>query len=427
MHNRRAILYFSSFSTTGWGGQESLWSLVSRLDRQEFRPVVVLPQAGSLSERLRDHKVDVRLVDLPKVTPGNTRSIIEAMRKLLSIIDQERIAMLHTDGPRNTFYAGVAGKLKAKPVLWHVRTSSADIYDRLLYLLCSKIILVADGLLHRFRFSTPGHKLVTIHNGVDVEQFAPRAGNTRSHRCFGLRPDDVLITVSARIEEFKGQRYLIEACSQLRHIWSRLHLVFAGGISEPAYYRACVQRINELGLADHVHFIGQVDHIPQLLQDTDIVVLPSIASEAFSRSILEAMASGIPVVATDCGGTREAVEHGVSGYVVAPRDSVEMARRIAALSEDEAMRRRMGQAGRKIAVERFRIERNVARTEAVYREMLQGAEWRDPGRLHRGRCAGKENNVLPFQIGFMRARYYQGRPPVNPSEASARSKGKTSR
>ena len=110
-----------------------------------------------------------------------------------------------------------------------------------------------------------------------------------------------------------------------------------------------------------------------------------------------------------------------------PADSVEMARRIAALSEDEAMRRRMGQAGRKIAVERFRIERNVARTEAVYREMLQGAEWRDPGRLHRGRCAGKENNVLPFQTGFMRARYYQGRPPVNPSEASARSKGKTSR
>ena len=109
----------------------------------------------------------------------------------------------------------------------------------------------------------------------------------------------------------------------------------------------------------------------QLLQDTDIFVLPSIEGEAFPRSVLEAMSSGIPVVATDCGGTREAVENDVCGFLVQPQDSTEMARRIAILSEDSALRSRMGRAGRKIAVERFGIERNVARTVEVYREIIQ--------------------------------------------------------
>ena len=109
----------------------------------------------------------------------------------------------------------------------------------------------------------------------------------------------------------------------------------------------------------------------QLLQDTDIFVLPSIKGEAFPRSVLEAMSSGIPVVATDCGGTREAVENDVCGFLVQPQDSTEMARRIAILSEDSALRSRMGRAGRKIAVERFGIERNVARTVEVYREIIQ--------------------------------------------------------
>jgi len=369
--NRHAILYFSSFAAAGWGGQESLWHLVSRLDRREFRPVVVLPHAGSLSERLLGHGIDVRFVELPRVAAANIRSMIQAERSLLSIIDQERIGILHTDGPRNTLYAGIAGKLKRKPVVWHVRTSTADPYDRLLYLFCSKIILVADCLANRFRFSSREDKFITIHNGVDVKQFAPGAPNRERIRAFGFRADDIVITVSARVEALKGQRYVIEACARLHHLLPRLQIVFAGDIIEGAYHRACIQRAHELGVTKHVHFPGHVENIGQLLQDTDILVLPSIEGEAFPRAVLEAMASGIPVVATDCGGTREAVENNVCGFVVQPTDSTEMARRIAMLAGDRALRSRMGRAGRKIAVERFGIERNVTRTVDVYRKIIQ--------------------------------------------------------
>ena len=218
-------------------------------------------------------------------------------------------------------------------------------YDRLLYLFCSKIILVADCLAYRFRFSRREDKLITIHNGVDVNQFAPGAANRERIRAFGFRADDIVITVSARVEALKGQRYVIEACARLHHLLPRLQIVFAGDIVERAYHRACIQRAHELGVTKHVHFPGHVENIGQLLQDTDILVLPSIEGEAFPRAVLEAMASGIPVVATDCGGTREAVENNVCGFVVQPTDSTEMARRIAMLSEDSTIKESDG-AGR---------------------------------------------------------------------------------
>jgi glycosyltransferase involved in cell wall biosynthesis len=371
LHKPRTILYFSSFAFVGWGGQESLWHLVSRIDRREFRPIVVLPHAGRLSERLLENRMDVRLIKLPRIAPSNILGIIQAERSLLSLIDQEGVDILHTDGPRNTLYAGLAGRLKGKPVLWHVRSSTADRYDRLLSLLCSKIILVANCLARRFQFSRQSQKLITIHNGVDVNHFAPGSARRVSIQGFRFRPDDIIITVSARVEEQKGQRYLIEACAQLRNLLPRLHILCAGKIVDQAYHQACIQRACELGVIDNVHFLGHVENVKQLLQDTDIFVLSSIKDEAFPRSVLEAMSSGIPVVATDCGGTREAVENEVCGFVVQPQDSTAMARRIAMLSEDCILRSRMGRAGRKIAVERFGIERNVARTVDVYREIIQ--------------------------------------------------------
>jgi glycosyltransferase involved in cell wall biosynthesis len=371
LHKPHTILYFSSFAFLGSGGQESLWHLVSRLDRRDFRPIVVLPHAGSLSERLLEHRVDVRLIELPRIAPSNILKIIQAERRLLSLIDQEGVDILHTDGPRNTIYAGLAGRLKEKPVIWHVRSSTADRYDRILSRLCSKIILVANCLASRFQFPRQRQKLITIHNGVDVNHFAPGSARRVSIQGFRFRPDDIIITVSARVEERKGQRYLIEACTQLRHLLPRLHILCAGKIVDQAYHQACIQRACELKVIDNVHFLGHVENVRQLLQDTDVFVLPSIEGEAFPRSVLEAMSSGIPVVATDCGGTREAVENDVCGFMVQPQDSTAMARRIAILSEDSALRSRMGRAGRKIAVERFGIERNVARTVEVYREIIQ--------------------------------------------------------
>lgn len=377
-HRPCHVLLFSSFGQRGWGGQESLFQLVSRLDRDHFRPSVVVPKDGSLSHGLSACGIDVHVLNLPKVAPARLKQVAAALRRLSTLIDEQGVDLLHTDGPRNTFYAGVVGRLKQRPVVWHVRSSTPDRYDKLLSRLCSKIILVANCLNRRFQSPGQSQKLITIYNGVDVQHFAPGSakGIVIQGRLF--RPDDIIVTVSARVEEGKGQRYLIEAFAQLRHLLPRLHMLCAGEIIDQTYHRACLQRACELGVHENVHFLRHVENVKQLMQVTNIFVLPSVAGEAFSRSVLEAMASGIPVVVTDCGGSREAVENGVCGYLVQPRDSNQLARRIAALCMDGRLRNRMGQAGRKIAVERFGIDCNVARTQKVYSEVIQGKACAEP-------------------------------------------------
>ena len=251
--------------------------------------MVVVPKRGSLADKLDEASIDVVVLDLPPILPANIGRIIRAQRKLWSVMERYGIDLLHSDGPRNTFYAGVIGRLKRRPVVWHVRSSTADSYDRLLSLFCSKIILVANRLDSRFQFPRQSQKMVTIYNGVDVNHFAPGCMRGVRIQSFRFRPDDIIITVSARVEEQKGQRYLIEACAQLPHLLPRLHILFAGRIVEQAYHQACIQRACELGAIGNVHFLGHVENVRQLLQDTDIFVLPSIEGEAFSRSVLEAM------------------------------------------------------------------------------------------------------------------------------------------
>ncbi|RPJ04082.1 MAG: hypothetical protein EHM37_23770, partial [Deltaproteobacteria bacterium] len=233
------VLLFSSFGQLGWGGQESLFQLVSRLERDHFRPSVVVPSVGSLAHSLSARGIDVHLLNLPKVASGQLVQVTAALRRLSALVDEEGVDLLHTDGPRNTFYAGVVGRLKRRPVVWHVRSSTADRYDRLLSLLCTKIILVANCLTRRFQFPGQRQKLITIHNGVDVNHFVPGSARLVSIAGFRFQSDDIVITVSARVEEQKGQRYLIEACAQLRHLFPRLHIQCAGRIVEQAYHQAC--------------------------------------------------------------------------------------------------------------------------------------------------------------------------------------------
>jgi glycosyltransferase involved in cell wall biosynthesis len=169
------VLYFSSFANFRYGGQRSLYHLVCNLDPAAFRPHVVVPAEGELAERLRDRGIAVSPVELPKVAPGSAAACRRALRRVRTLIREGAVRIVHTDGPRNTLYGGIASALAGIPLVWHVRSSDRDPYDRLLCRLCAKLILVADALRDRFDFAAARGKCVTIHNGVDLDEFRPAA------------------------------------------------------------------------------------------------------------------------------------------------------------------------------------------------------------------------------------------------------------
>jgi len=367
-----SILYLSTFGNFRWGGQKSLFYLVTRLDRQKYRPYVLLPTDEDFAQALRQLKIPVIIQDIPPIRLSSLHNNITALYKLSIVIKRFNIKLIHTDGPRNTLYAGFVALLKRIPIVFHVRASDQDRLDRIIYRFSDRIILVANALRHRFNWIENEEKFITVYNGVDIKQFD--LGLSSVHILEKKKSDDpdrsLSIVCIGRIEPSKGQIFLIEAC---RHLYDRqipFHLIFAGDIVNTEYLSECEHQAQNLGINDRVTFTGHLENILEVLNRTDVFVLPSL-SEAFSRAIIEAMAMGKPVIATAIGGTAEAVEDGKSGFVVPPKDHEKLAERLIELAKNEKLRRQFGAAARKRVEDLFTIEKNVQKIEQIYQEILE--------------------------------------------------------
>jgi len=147
-------------------------------------------------------------------------------------------------------------------------------------------------------------------------------------------------------------------------------LFLYGEISDQDYYHACLKTIEKLGLQECVIFGNHQQDVVSIMKEMDFVVLNSF-SEAFPRSVIEAMAAAKPVIVTDVGGSAEAVEECVSGFVVTPGDREMLADRMIRLGKDKELREKFGAAARKRVEDLFTIERNVQKTEHIYQALLQ--------------------------------------------------------
>lgn len=374
--DRQTVLYFSSFGNLRWGGQKSLYHLATRLDRSVFRPHVVVPSDGGLARKLAEKGVETCVFELPHLSPLCILRDLSALRFLLRLLDDRGVALLHTDGPRNTFYAGLAARLRGLPLVWHVRAMDSDPYDPILCRLATRVILVADALRERFSGVCRADKLVTIHNGVDLGLFSSMPGQA-CPESFALPPGRVIIGSAGRLEPQKGQITLIETCGVLSGTGADVHLVLVGESTDSSYERLCRRKAAEFGIADRVTFAGHRDDMTAVLQAMDVFVLPSMIREAFPRAVIEAMACGKPVIVTSGGGAPEAVERDRTGFVVPPGDSLALAGRLRLLVENPALRRTMGVAARRRAEDRFGLEKNALRTQDLYRSLLAGKKHAD--------------------------------------------------
>jgi len=181
-------------------------------------------------------------------------------------------------------------------------------------------------------------KLHIIHCGVDPSRYEDRSTST------GEATETFRLAFVARLDHVKGVGELLEAVATLAADLPGLRLDLAGDGPERATYEGTARR---LGIADRVTFHGYVDQsgVAELLATADAYVLPSFA-EGVPVGLMEAQASGLPVVATQVGGVSELVVDGVTGFVCRPGDRTQLAERIAQLASDPELRRRMGAAGR---------------------------------------------------------------------------------
>jgi phosphatidylinositol alpha-1,6-mannosyltransferase len=224
-------------------------------------------------------------------------------------------------------------------------------------------------------------RMAVIPPGVDVERFRPEPIVGEAWRdASGLSGDDGVLVMASRLEHVKGIDVAIEAVARLRSRRDDVVLVVAGTGAHAPVLRRTV-RMLELGSA--VRFLGLVDHeeLPAVLAAADLFVLPSLGPEGFPLSATEASAAGVPVVASDVAGVREAVVDGVTGLLVPPGDPDALAGRIEELLADPARRKELGDQGR-VHAER-RLSQAVV-TEAVEDLLIDvTGRQRQPGRPRR--------------------------------------------
>ena len=365
------------------GGLENgLVNLINRLPADRYRhQVICLTDYTDFSRRIaRD---DVELVALRK-RPGHDWRTYRALYRHFrrwhpDIVHSRNLAALEAQLP--AWLAGVPVRVHGE----HGRDMSDPDGSNRKYNLQRRLLrpfvqhyVALSGELEDYlqrRIAVPPARISRILNGVDTERFAP--GTDRGVLPPGFAgEDDLVIGTVGRLDPVKGQatlvRAFIELVARLPGQGDRLRLMLVGDGPDRAGLEALLQ---DSPLKEQVWFAGTRDDIPACLGAMDIFVLPSLA-EGISNTIMEAMASGLPVVATAVGGNAELVQAGETGELVPREDPAAMAEALAGLVRDPARRRAQGAAGRRRAETRFSLVRMVDRYDAVYRRLVDGAAGR---------------------------------------------------
>lgn len=210
-------------------------------------------------------------------------------------------------------------------------------------------------------------KITTIYNGINLNKFYPIEKNKEILNDFGLTAQDKIIGMVANFSAVKDHQALLKAVNEIKKRYSSIKCILAGGGSLRVSIAA---EVDHLGLKNNVIFTGRRDDVERILSVMDVFVLSSL-SEGMPNAALEAMACGLPVVATNVGGIPEVVEDGKSGMLVEPKDSMAIANTIIKLLEDEALRRNMGEYGREVVKRKFSLERMVKDYEVFYKNAVK--------------------------------------------------------
>jgi glycosyltransferase involved in cell wall biosynthesis len=363
----RPILAVSNHGEIVGGGEISLLTLLERLDRSQWSPLAAVPSEGEVSSRCRALGLAVHLVPLPSLRrpgPDVFRSVM-AMRRL---IHESGARLLHANGSRAMFYAGLAGRLAGRPAIWHVRVADRDAFlDRFLGRLARAVIVNSEAVRRRLDWMRP-EKVRCIHNGVDLDRFAPRPAPPALRSSLGLPAEAPVVASVGRFVRYKGYHYLLEAARLAREIAPDIHWVLVGDGELRDELEAQCQTG---GMESRVRFTGWREDIPDILALCNLFVLPSVG-EHFGRVLIEAMAMGKPIVATDAGGVPEIVVHGETGLLVPPADPRAFLEAVLTLLQDPKRRAVFGQAARQRAERRFSLTGHVRAVEALYQDLAKG-------------------------------------------------------
>ncbi len=372
--NKCRVVFLASTLVTG-GAEMVVRSLALGLpDRDISTRLVCIRDPGPLGMEL-----SLRGVDMDS-SLARRRYDISVFSKLVRAFRSKRddvlVCLDHHDavfwGGISSRFAGVTGRILSvhSTGLWG-RSGTLTTMDRRMLPLFDRVIALADN--HAGYLAThegvEERKIEIINNGIDIERFRPAAsgrGKNESRKRFSLDPETFVVTIVAALRPEKNHEMFLRSAADIIAEGRDFKFLVVGDGKEAGKLH---ELATELSLGESVIFLGNRDDVQDIYSVSDVSVLcSSDVVETFPLSVLEAMASGIPVVATSVGSITEIIDDGVEGFVIPPGDREALTSRLMMLEEDTTVRREMGRRARERVEKRYSEELMIDR----YAEVIMG-------------------------------------------------------
>jgi len=357
------------------GGQRALLLIASHLDRKKFEVLIGSAGDGPLEEEaarlgLRHLRVPVR----KKVDPRVISSIAQLLR-------HEKISILHTHGGVAGLFGRLAARRSKTPVVVHTLHGIHYLHyrnpllrqayvgqERVLSRWTDALILVSQADFRKakkFRLA-PVEKMFVIPNGIDTKPGGREEEAAAFKASLGWPADSPVVGTVARLHRQKGIRYLLDAAPSILSTFPEARVVVVG---EGPLGKKLRRMARRKGLEDRFLFLGEREDALALLSLFDVFVLPSLW-EGLPFVLIEAASLRKPIVATAVDGVTEVIEHGKTGLLVPPGDSLALAGAVIELLRDRELAQRLAERARAIVPPRFPLSRMVEQTQNLYLDLL---------------------------------------------------------
>ncbi len=329
--------------------------------------IVVISNGGELVKQLEANGIKHYSLPVHSKNPLTMLRMIPAVKKILR---QEKADILNAESrvPAIIGYYAARGAGVAFITTCHAYYSKKPLsFSKVMG--WGKLVIAVSQVVAKHmmdNFKVPFRRIRLVYRGVDVEKFKYREIDESVKH-------EYTIGIIGRLSPIKGHKYFIRAVSKAVKYVPRIKVLIVGDAppEKERYKQELESLVNRLGLSRYVEFLGARSDIPDILARLDLLVMASIVPEGFGMVIIEAFASGVPVVATGVGGVMEIMRDGENGLIVPPEDPQPMGEAIVRLLKDRKFAKEVAQRARKDVEERFNLDRLVTETLRVYEEALE--------------------------------------------------------
>ena len=379
------ILYLTYHPEIG-GGETVLLSLISKLDRRQFQPIVVLPSRGQLFQKLNELKCQTYILPVAGYlirtffVPGTSPTGIYSFLKLAKKVKPD---LIHVNHLNLAVYGGVVAKILKIPVVATAHGTWDSLYfyqDLVNQLFVDKILAntpqVAKALTRRKIVSSKKVKLVPF--GVDTNVFKP-ANKRLARQKLRLPQNDNVITIAGRLDPVKDHLTFLKSAEIVYKKYpNALFYIVGSKLGDFSKNNNTMQKIQNFlkknpDFVKNVVFAGFVKNMSTVYNASDILVSSSL-EESFGLALAEAAACEVPVVSTNVGGQSLIIKDGVNGFLVPPENPNLLAQKILQLTKNPKLGKEFGSAGRKHIMKNFQIENYVRNVQKEYFKLLKGVE-----------------------------------------------------